>query len=309
VWCGSATEALATAIFGLRLPHRIVVTTGIEHVAVLRCCDALEAHTMVRRLPPDGSGVVNPADFAREIATGSVGLVVMCAANGETGAIQPYRAIAAMCEEHEIPFVLDAAQIPGRLPIDLGTLRPTAAILSPHKWGGIKGVGVLWLRAGARPVPLYRGGKQQAGSRPGTEPVPAIVAAGAAAEQQVSAMPALVRDMTRARAILEERLVREAGASVWSANVPRLPNTACLWVHAPARAVVRNLDRSGIAVASGAACGLGAAPSHVIRAMAGDRAARETIRISTGWQTSERTAHFAAKEIVRVVQSLRTISA
>jgi cysteine desulfurase len=219
-------------------------------------------------------------------------LVSIQAANNETGVLQPLAEIAALAHKHGALFHTDAVQIAGRV-----KFRSSVAdmmTLSAHKLGGIAGAGALIVREGINLAPLYGGGRQETGRRPGTEPLAAIAAFGAVASEAKMHLD-LVDQGTRRRDAMEERLLAAVpGLKVFGASAPRLPQTSCIGLPGTlAETQVIALDLAGIAVSAGAACSSGKVrASHVLTAMgASDDEARCAIRVSFGTATSDDELH------------------
>jgi len=212
-------------------------------------------------------------------------------ANNETGALQPAGEVADIVHEAGGLLHVDAIQALGKIPFDIKSLRADLITLSAHKVGGPKGVGALVLSEDVQGLePLLRGGGQELGRRAGTENVAGIAAFGAAT---TAAMAALAGDISRLHALrerLENGLQQTPGMIVFSAEVPRLPNTTLFTVPGlKAETAVIGFDLGGIAVSSGSACSSGKVqPSHVLAAMGfGKELAQGAVRLSMGWSTSE----------------------
>lgn len=298
----SGTEADHLAITGTvralgRSAH--VVATAIEHHAVLHALDELrERGCDVTLVPVDVEGRVDPARFAAALRDDTALACVMYA-NNEIGSIAPIADLAAIAHERGALFHTDAVQAPSWLPLDVGRLGVDTLALSAHKFGGPRGVGVLYVRAGTPIVPAIPGGGQEFGRRSGTENVVGIAGtakalelAAGAREQNFQRIGAL-RDRFEAAVLAAIPNVRvNAGGS------PRLPSISSLSFAGvdPASALMR-CDLEGLAVSAGSACTSGTLePSHVIRAIGGD-VASATLRFSLGEGTT-------AAEIERVVAIL-----
>ncbi len=240
-------------------------------------------------IPVDGDGIVDCAALPALLAkAGGRALVSVMLANNETGAIQPVAEVAAIAHAAGALVHCDAVQAAGRIPLDIKALGVDVVTLSAHKIGGPLGAGaIVRAREGVTFAPLMTGGGQERRSRAGTENVAAIAGFGAAAE-------AALADLDRAQGWSgwRDRLAETVGAKgiVFSAGVPRLPQTLCLAVPGlSAETLVIALDLAGIAVSSGSACSSGkVAPSHVLAAMGVEAdIAKCAIRLSLGWDSAE----------------------
>ncbi|MFA5206625.1 MAG: cysteine desulfurase family protein, partial [Lentisphaeria bacterium] len=249
---------------------RHVVTTAIEHQALLAPCQRLEAAGgRVTRVPAGRDGVVDPAAVAAALAPDTA-LVSVMLANNETGVLQPVAEIARLAHARGIPVHTDAVQAVGRLPVDVVALGVDCLSLSAHKFHGPKGVGALFARRGAALAPLLVGGHQESRRRAGTENLPGIAGLGRACEL---ALARLAEDPPRLAALRDrlQQLLSDAcpGLVVNGGGVPRLANT--LNVSFPgvdAQALAMNLDLLGFCVSTGSACATASRePSHVLTAM------------------------------------------
>jgi len=276
LFTSGATEANATALGGSGLGR--VVVSAVEHPSVRGFRDATV-------LPVDGNGLIDLAALDRMLADiGEPALVSVMLANNETGVIQPVAEAARIVHAHGGLLHSDAAQAPGRIPVDVRALGADLMTLSAHKMAGPQGAGALYIRDGLTLAPLLRGGGQEKRRRGGTENVAAIVGFGVAAEQAGQGP-----DLAALRDDLEKRLAETAEITVHGALAPRLSNTSCFGSPGLlAETALIALDLAGIAVSSGAACSSGAVePSPVLLAMGVPEArAREAIRVSLGWGTT-----------------------
>ena len=263
-----ATEANAWALAGRR-----VLASAVEHPSVRAWASGF--------VPVDGQGVVHLDALDAALRAGGWDLVSVMAANNETGVLQPIDEVAALCRAHGVPLHVDAAQMPGRLPLPAVGDWMT---LTTHKCGGPRGVGALIVR-GPEPAPLLRGGPQERGTRAGTEPVPLVVGLAAALCRDLPPFDPAPRDAL-------EAAVRRLGGEVLGAAAPRLPNTCCALFSAPGDLLVMALDLAGVAASTGAACSSGAArPSEVLAAMG--LPGRVPVRFSLGREERD-TAPLAA---------------
>jgi cysteine desulfurase len=288
-----------------------LITTPIEHHAVLEACEALrEMGWEITFVPVDSTGLVDPADVRRAI-TPCTGLISVMHANNEVGTIEPIAEIGAIAREHGIPFHTDAVQTVGRVPVDIEALNADLLTISAHKLYGPKGVGALIVRRGTPIRPLLDGGGQERGRRGGTYNVPGIVGLGAAAER---AMRCAAEEMERVRG-LRDRLVagimeRVPDAILTGHPVQRLPNNAHLaFADVEGESLVLLLDAVGIYCSAGAACSSGdTEPSHVLVAMGVEpRLIEGSVRFTLGKDNTEEQIDYTIEQVVRAVQKLRSL--
>lgn len=283
VLLSGGTEANNLALFGIAGNGGHVVTTAIEHPAVLNPCAQLEKQGVeVTYVAPGPDGIVAP-DTVRHAMRGNTVLVSVMHANNETGVIQPIADIARMAHEGGALFHVDGVQAAGKLPVDVSALGVDLYSVSAHKIHAPKGTGALYVRQGIHPRPLLFGGHHERGRRAGTENVPGAIGFGAAA------LEAAARDGKEIAALRDrlERgiLDRVPDVTVNGSREHRLPNTANLrFAGVEGEAMVIALDLRGFAVSSGSACSSGAVePSHVLLAMGlTPEQARSSVRFSLG---------------------------
>lgn len=316
VFTSGGTEADNLAIFGVvgaaggRKKH--VITTQIEHHAVLNACEALAQQGVeVTFLPVSSAGVVDPDDVRRALRPETV-LITVMHANNELGTVQPVGEIARIAAEAGVRFHTDAVQSAGKLPIDVEALGVDLLSISAHKLYGPKGVGALYVRRGVHLKPLLYGGHHERDRRPGTENVPGIVGLGKAAElarvrlQEDSARLAALRDRLEVGLLERVPHIRVNGAAA-----PRTPNTTNItFSFVEGEALVIALDLKGIACSTGAACSSGAVePSHVLTAIGlPPEEARASLRFSLGHSNTEAEVDFALQVIPGAVEHLRELS-
>ena len=313
VFTSGGTESDNLAIAGWVAAGDHVITSSIEHHAVLHACKHLEKiGCEVTVLPVDGRGLIDPADV-RHALRPNTKLISVMMANNETGVLQPVEEIGKVAAEAQILFHTDAVQAAAKIPINVREIGCDALSISGHKIHAPQGVGALYIKKGTRIQPLFHGGRHERQRRAGTENVPGIVALGKAAEL---AKQSLDRAADKKMAAMRDRLeqgilsqVDEAGLN--GEGAPRVPNTANIrFDHIEGESLVIALDLKGLAVSTGAACSSGAIePSHVLLAM-GLRPdqARASIRFSLGKQTAESDIDFALALIPETVARLRAIS-
>jgi cysteine desulfurase len=313
VFTSGGTEADNLAIFGLARPSDHIITSTIEHHAVLNSCKQLQERGIeVTFLPVDGRGLVSPDDLRRALRSNTK-LVTIMFANNETGVIQPVEEFGKICAEADIYFHTDAVQAASKIPIRVKKIDCDLLSISGHKLHAPQGVGALYVRKGTTLEPLFYGGSHERSRRAGTENVPGIVGLGKAAEL---ALKALERGEDRVMAALRDRLesaiLSEAeSAGVNGAGVSRVPNTTNIYFdYIEGEALVITLDLKGLAVSTGAACSSGAIePSHVLTAMGlrPDRA-RASLRFSLGKQSTAEDVDFAIQLVPASVERLRELS-
>jgi cysteine desulfurase len=289
-----------------------IITSSIEHEAVLNTCQELEKQRVaVTYLPVDRDGLVSPGQLRQAIRKETV-LITVMHANNELGTAQPLEEIGRIAEEADIYFHTDAVQSAGKLPIDVNAMRLDLLSLSGHKFYAPKGIGALYIRGGTRLQQLLYGGHHQRGFRPGTENVAGIVGLGKAAEL---ARKSLAEDAARVSALrdqLEQGLLsRVPHSHANGANAPRTPNTAnIVFPGIEGEALVIALDLKGLACSTGAACSSGAVePSHVLTAIGlTPDEARASLRFSLGRHTTAADIQFALQVVPAAVEQLRELS-
>jgi cysteine desulfurase len=310
------TESNNQAIFGVlgSAPetNRHVITSAIEHVAVLDPCRELAKRGVdVTFLPVDREGLVNPEDVRRAIRPDTE-LISLMLANNELGTIEPIEEIGKIAAESGILFHTDAVQAAGKIPIDVTRLGVHLLSISAHKFYGPKGVGALYVRKGTQLKPLLYGGHSERDRRPGTEDIAAIAGMGKAAELALANMQAEGARLSALRDFLEKGLLERIPQSwVNGARASRTPNTTNMtFPFIEGEAMVIALDLKGIACSTGAACSSGAIePSHVLTAIGlPAKDARATLRLSLGHQNTREEIDFALDTIPAVIERLRQIS-
>lgn len=313
VFTSGGSEGDNTALFGMVKSGDHIITTAIEHEAVLNSCKRLEQlGCEVTYLPVSGEGVVDPDDVKRALKPNTKIISVMMA-NNETGVLQPLVEIGRIAEEAEVYFHTDAVQAAGKVPIDVKAIRCDLLAISGHKVHAPKGVGALYVRKGTLVKPLLYGGKHERSRRAGTENVPGIVGLGKAAEIAREGLTnGAIDGIREMRDRIEHTVLQTIDATgVNGGGVARVPNTTNLHLdYVEGEAMVIALDLKGIAVSTGAACSSGATePSHVLMAMGvtPDRA-RGSMRFSLGkMNTNEEVDEFLSV-LPEVLERLRELS-
>jgi cysteine desulfurase len=313
VFTSGGTEGDNLAIAGLTSASNHVITSSMEHHAVLHACKHLEEMDCeVTNVPVDGRGLVDPDDVRRALRPNTT-LISIMMANNETGVLQPVEEIGKIAAEADVNFHTDAVQAAGKVQIDVKRIGCDALSISGHKMHAPQGVGALFVRKGTRLQPLFYGGRHERARRAGTENVPGIVALGKAAELAVQGFErGDDKKMSAWRDRLQQRIlaqVEEAGIN--GGGAPRVPNTSSIYFdHIDGEAMVISLDLKGLAVSTGAACSSGAVePSHVLLAMGlrADRA-RASIRFSLGKQNTAEDIDIAVALVPETVARLRELS-
>jgi cysteine desulfurase len=319
VFTSGGTESDNHAIFGVAqalLPGRPgshIITTTIEHEAVLNACQALEKQGVtVTYLPVNREGLIHLDELRRALRPETV-LITVMHANNELGTIQPLAEIGRIAAEADIYFHTDAVQSAGKIPVDVKSLQLDLVSISGHKFYAPKGVGALFIQSGTHLRQLLYGGHHQRGFRPGTENVAGIVGLGKAAELARASLEKDAVRISRLRDTLEHGiLARVPDSRVNSANAPRTPNTSnILFSGLEGEALVIALDLKGLACSTGAACSSGAVePSHVLTAIGLPASeARASIRFSLGRHTTESEIAAALELVPVAVAQLRKLSA
>jgi cysteine desulfurase len=315
VFTSGGTEADNLAILGaarLAGTPGHVITTAIEHPAVLGACQALEREGYeVTRVPVSATGVADPDDVRRALRP-STRLISAMHANNELGTLQPVAATSAVAREAGVPLHVDGVQALGKVPVDVNELGVDLYSMSGHKLHAPKGVGALYVRKGTRLAPIVFGGHHERDRRPGTENVPGIAAFGRAAELAGARLVTDGERLARLRDRLEAAVLgRLEGTGVNGARDGRVPNTGNLYFDAvDGEAMVIALDLRGFAVSTGSACSSGAVtPSHVLTAIGlGADRARSSLRFSLGHDNTEEQVDALVEAIEASVAHLRRIS-
>jgi len=298
VFTSGGTEADNLAIFGVvrnsTSASRHVITTAIEHPAVLNACAQLEREGVdVTYVRVGSSGVVDAVEIRRALRPCTV-LVSVMHANNEVGTVQPLAEIAAIVHEAGALLHSDGVQAPGKIPVNVRELGVDLYSISGHKIYAPKGAGALYVRDGVELAPVLFGGHHERDRRPGTENVPGAVALGCAAEWMLQHRDEMAR-LSELRDYIESAVLdRIPGTRVNCAGSPRVPNTTNIaFDDIDSEPLLIALDLRGYAVSSGSACSSGASePSHVLKAIGLSREqARSSLRISVGrFNTLEQAA-------------------
>ena len=316
IFTSGGTESDNIAVLGVARANRKkgnhIITTKIEHHAVLNPCKALEKEGwQVTYLPVDKYGMVNPEDVERSITPGTV-LISIMHANNEVGTIQPIAETGKMARARRITFHTDAVQSFGKLSVNVNELGVDLLSASSHKIYGPKGVGLLYVRKGTKILPIMFGGHQERSLRPGTENVPGVVGFGKAAE------------LMAAKGRSEEARLLKLRERLWEgikANVPhvklnghptaRLAGTLnVIFEYVEGESIILSLDEHGICASSGSACTSDALePSHVLAAMGvPPEKSHGALRMSFGRENTEEDVDKVLEALPKVVEKLRSFS-
>ena len=314
--CGSEADnfAIKGTALALQGRGRHIITTVVEHPAVLESCSFLESQGwQVSYLPVDAEGALDLDRLERAITAQTVLISVMWA-NNETGNLSPIARIGEIARRHNICFHSDMIQAVGRVPLDVKAAGLDLAAISGHKFGAPKGVGALYIRAETQLEALIHGGHQERNRRAGTSNVAGIVGLGAASEIAARDLSANITQLQHLRNRLEDGLL--AGLSGIHLNgaldrSKRLPNTLNLsFAGIAGESLLLNLDLKGIAVSSGSACSSGTLePSHVIKALGTDPLlAQSSLRFSLGIDNTAEEVDYVLEQLPPIVERLRKMS-
>jgi cysteine desulfurase len=308
--CGSESDNLA--IKGMALASqkkgRHIITTAIEHHAVLHTCQYLERFGFqTTYLPVDAYGCVNPDDVGRAITDQTI-LVSVMYANNEVGTIEPVAEIGRICRVKKVPFHVDAVQAAGSLPLDVAALNADLLSLSAHKFYGPKGVGILYVRQGMRILPQLQGGSQERGRRAGTENVAGIVGAASALQLAYADLPQALPRIIDLSDRLIAGLLAIPGSHLTGHPGKRLPNNASFCFEGvEGESILLSLDLLGVAASTGSACTSGSVdPSHVLIAMGvPDELAHGSLRLTLGKGNSNEDVDAVLKAVPGIIAKLR----
>ena len=312
--CG--TESDNTAILSalaIQPSRREIITSVVEHPAILALCDHLERHEgyKVHYIPVDRLGRISMEAYAAALSE-QVAVVSMMYANNETGTIFPVETMARMAKEKGTLFHTDAVQAVGKIALNMQESAIDMLSLSGHKLHAPKGVGALYVRRGTRYRPLLRGGHQERGRRAGTENTTGIIALGLAADMALEHMEYENTVVRALRDRLETGILAQVPYAFANGDPEhRLPNTASIsFEYIEGEAILMLLSRVGIAASSGSACTSGSLePSHVLRAMnIPYTAAHGTIRFSLSRETTEAEVDWVIAQTPPIIEQLRRLS-
>ncbi len=300
--------AIKGTAFANREKGNHIITTGIEHPAVMNTCRYMEEQGFkVTYVPVDKFGIVDIKKLEGAIREDTL-LVSVIFANNEIGTLEPIKEIGDMCRKRGVLLHTDAVQAVGIVPVDVKEMNIDLLSMSSHKFYGPKGIGALYIRKGVKIDSLIHGGSQERGKRAGTENISGIVGMGKALEIAASNMDRESKRLSYLRDKMIEELLSIPGTSLNGHKINRLPgNVNISFDSVGAEILVMALDNKGICVSAGSACSAGAIePSHVLKCIGlSDDGAKSSIRISLGAGTSEEDIYYVADIIKNTVFRLR----
>jgi cysteine desulfurase len=316
IFTSGGTESDNLAIRGVARAFRAkgnhIITSRIEHHAVLRTCEDLEkAGFRVTYLPVDSNGCINPDDVRRHI-NGETILISIMAANNETGVIQPIPEIGAVARREGIIFHTDAVQAVGKIPVNVDDFCVDLLSVSGHKFYGPKGVGALYVRKGTPIAPILTGGHHEINLRAGTENIPGIVGLSEALSIATQNLSTATHTLSTLRQRFESSILKKIdGVQINGVSAPRVPNTSNMsFQFIEGESILLHLDLKGICASSGSACSTESPePSHVLLAMGVPaRTAQGTIRFSLGKDNTSDEMDYVIEALIDITAKLREIS-
>lgn len=289
-----------------------IITSSVEHPAVLQVCKVLEKQGMaVTYLPVDDKGMVYPQELEKAFRDDTI-LVSIMFANNESGTINPIEELGLLCKKKGVPFHTDAVQAVGKLPINLKGLPVDFLSLSAHKFNGPKGVGALFARKGTHFVPLIQGGHQEKNRRAGTENTAGIVGLGEALSLAVAEQKQEIVEVTRLRDMLHDGVIERINdVRLLGHPTMRLPGTCTLaFKYLEGESILLSLDMEGICASTGSACSSGTLePSHVYLAMGcSHEEAQGAVRFSLGRFNTEQDVEYVLGKLPPIIKRLRDLS-
>lgn len=332
IFTSGGTEADNLAIFGMYshlrdIDRRKIVTTPIEHHAILRQMDGAEDYGIYYVMAPvDHNGVVDLAAledmlrYPRVDVPSYFGMVSVMLANNETGVIQPLREIAELCHSYDMLVHTDAVQAVGHMKVDVQELGVDMLSLSGHKFGAADGIGALYVRKGVQPLlmPQIVGGSQERGNRAGTENVAGIVSLGEAARWDVATRPWRYSHLYDERLAFMLGIEQEMGGDIGKhgfrvncEDADRLPNILSLTIDGvESESLLFMMDQDDVYISAGSACSSGSPePSHVLKAMGmSDTEAKQTVRISVGQDNYHQELIAAGMLLAKNVKRIRKMN-
>ncbi len=312
VGCGSESDNLAIKgmAFASQKKGNHIITTPIEHHAVLHTCHYLERFGFkITYLPVDEYGRVDPADVQAALTDQTI-LVSVMYANNEVGTLEPIAEIGKICRARKIPFHVDAVQAGGALPLDLVALNVDLLSLSAHKFYGPKGMGILYIRQGMRLLPQLQGGSQERGRRAGTENVAGIVGTATALRLAYEDLETVTPRIIALRNRLIEGVLTIPHSRLSGHPTERLPNNASFCFEGvEGESILLNLDLRGIAASTGSACTSGSVdPSHVLIAMGYPLEwARGSMRFTLGKNNTQEDIETVIEILPGVIEKVRAL--
>lgn len=316
IFTGCGTESDNTVLFGVAERYakkgNHIITTNVEHHAILHTCEALEKRGVkVTYLPVDENGMVTAEQVEKAITDQTI-LVSIMFANNEVGNIMPVAEIGKVCREHGVLFHTDAVQAVGHVPVDVKAMNIDMLSLSAHKFHGPKGVGALYVKKGIRLPAYVMGGAQERNRRAGTENVAGIVGLGAAIEIAVQQLPESAARMAK----LRDKLIAGIAERIPEVKLNghptlRLPNNVNYSIkYIEGESILLMLDMNGIAASSGSACTSGSLdPSHVLLALGlTHEVAHGSVRLTLSDETTEEDIDYVLEVLPKVAERLRAMS-
>ncbi len=316
IFTGCGTESDNTVLFGVAERYakkgNHIITTNVEHHAILHTCEALEKRGVeVTYLPVDENGMVTAEQVANAITDKTI-LVSIMFANNEVGTIMPIAEIGKVCRERGVLFHTDAVQAVGHVPIDVKAMNIDMLSLSAHKFHGPKGVGALYMKKGIRLPSYVMGGAQERNRRAGTENVAGIVGLGAAIALATQPLEESAARMTK----LRDKLIAGIAQRIPEVKLNghptmRLPNNVNYSIkYIEGESILLMLDMNGIAASSGSACTSGSLdPSHVLLALGlSHEVAHGSVRLTLSDETTEEDIDYVLDVLPKVAERLRAMS-
>ena len=316
IFTGCGTESDNTVLFGVAERYakkgNHIITTNVEHHAILHTCEALEKRGVkVTYLPVDENDMVTAEQVEKAITDQTI-LVSIMFANNEVGTIMPVAEIGKVCREHGVLFHTDAVQAVGHVPVDVKAMNIDMLSLSAHKFHGPKGVGALYVKKGIRLPAYVMGGAQERNRRAGTENVAGIVGLGAAIEIAVQQLPESAARMAK----LRDKLIAGIAERIPEVKLNghptlRLPNNVNYSIkYIEGESILLMLDMNGIAASSGSACTSGSLdPSHVLLALGlTHEVAHGSVRLTLSDETTEEDIDYVLEVLPKVAERLRAMS-
>lgn len=312
--CGSEGDNLAIkgTADALRDKGNHIITTAVEHPAVLETCKFMEKQGYrVTYLPVDRDGMLDLGELEAAITDQTILISVMWA-NNETGNLYPIEEIGAIARKYKVRFHTDAVQAVGKVPVDVQKANVDLLVLSGHKLGAPKGVGAMYVRRGTKMTPLLHGGHQERNRRAGTHNVAGIVGLGLACELAAAEMDMTMARVRRLREKLEQGIIKAIPDVKLNGHpTQRLPNTLNIsFAYIEGESLLLNFDMKGVAASSGSACTSGSLePSHVMGAMCVEiTLAHSSTRFSLGRDNTEEDVDYVLEILPPIVQRLREMS-
>ncbi|MDP2768143.1 MAG: cysteine desulfurase NifS [Candidatus Methanoperedens sp.] len=314
IFTGSGTESDNLAIKGIAYKNRKkgdhIITSSIEHHAVLHTCKYLEAQGFkVTYLPVSKEGLVNPEDVTRAITPQTI-LITIMHANNEIGTIQPIEEIGKIAKERNIPFHTDAVQTAGKIPANVEALGVSLLSMSAHKMYGPKGVGALYIRKGTFIEPQLHGGGHERNLRSSTENVPGIIGFGKACELAKERLPEEAK-ISNLRDSLIKGILEIKDSYLNGHPTKRLPNNANFrFSYIEGESMILNLDMKGVSASTGSACSsTSLEPSHVLLAIGlKPEEAHGSLRLTLGRGNTQEDVDYVVSVLPEIVNKLRMIS-